>query len=120
MYHQKFQQPRQLNLVGEMCNVLVTINIVVLCHPSDNSLNEMIETLTELSCTVKQMATLKLKELEDRLEKTAKFEQDIHEITKWLSNKQEELSNAGSVRGIPDGIKEQLAHHMVKLMFMLL
>lgn len=66
------------------------------------------------------MSVTKLKELKDRLEKANKFEQDIDDATEWFNNQQDELSSAGSVRGVPDGIKEQLKHHKVKLMIWLL
>ena len=87
---------------------------IILCHPPGNSLNKLIKQLTELSSTVNELSTCKLKELEDRLEKAKKFEQDIHDTTEWFKNQQDTLSNAGSVRGVPDCIKEQIALHKVK------
>ena len=60
------------------------------------------------------MSTVKLRQLENRLEQAEKFEQDFHDAAEWFRVQQEELSNAGSVRGVPDGIKEQIALHMVR------
>ena len=74
----------------------------------------------ELSSTVNEMSASKLKELKDRLEKANKFEQDINDTTEWFKNQQDELINTGSVRGVPDRIKEQLAHHKVKPTILLL
>ena len=88
------------------------------CHPTvptGKSLKELLEQLAQLNSAVKELSSVKLKELEDRLEKAEKFEQDYHDASEWFRAQQEELSNAGSVRGVPDGIKEQLAVHMVML-----
>ena len=88
------------------------------CHPTvptGKSLKELLEQLAQLNSAVKELSSVKLKELEDRLEKAEKFEQDYHDASEWFRAQQEELSNAGSVRGVPDGIKEQLAVHMVVL-----
>lgn len=82
--------------------------------PTGKSLKELLEQLAQLNSAVKELSTVKLKQLEDRLEKAEKFEQDYHDASEWFRVQQEELSNAGSVRGVPDGIKEQLALHMVK------
>lgn len=81
--------------------------------PTGKSLKELLEQLAKLNSAVKEMSSVKLKELEDRLEKAEMFEQDYHDCSEWFRVQQEELSNAGSVRGVPDGIKEQLALHMV-------
>ena len=81
--------------------------------PTGKSLKELLEQLAQLNSAVKELSTVKLKQLEDRLEKAEKFEQDYHDASEWFRAQQEELSNAGSVRGVPDGIKEQLALHMV-------
>ena len=83
-------------------------------------MNKLIKQLVELSSTVNEMSATKLKELEDRLEKANKFEQDIDDTTEWFKNQLDELINAGSVRGVPDGIKEQLTLHKVKPMILLL
>lgn len=83
--------------------------------PTGKSLKELLEQLAQLNSAVKELSSVKLKELEDRLEKAEKFEQDYHDASDWFRAQQEELSNAGSVRGVPDGIKEQLAVHMVTL-----
>ncbi|XP_065889965.1 microtubule-actin cross-linking factor 1-like isoform X3 [Dysidea avara] len=79
--------------------------------PTGKSLKELLEQLAELNSTVKELSTVKLKMLEDRLEKARKFEEDYHDVSEWFRTQQEELSNVGSVRGVPEGIKEQLALH---------
>lgn len=76
-------------------------------------MKELLEQLARLNSAVKELSTVKLKQLEDRLEKAEKFEDDYHDANEWFRVQQEELSNTGSVRGVPDGIKEQLAVHMV-------
>ena len=68
---------------------------------------------------MKELSTVKLKALEDRLEKAQKFEDDYHDASEWFRVQQDKLSDAGSVRGVPDGIKEQLALHMVEQMITL-
>ena len=83
--------------------------------PTSKSLKELLEQLAQLNSAVKELSSVKLKQLEDRLEKAEIFEQDYHDASEWYRVQQEELSNAGSVRGTPDGIKEQLAVHMVRL-----
>lgn len=66
--------------------------------------------MATLNSAVKKLSSVKLKELEDRLEKAEKFEHDYYD---WFRVQQEELFNAGSVRGMPDSIKEQPAAHMI-------
>ena len=88
-------------------------------HPpvqSDNSLDEPLKQLAELNSTVKELSAVMLKMLEDRLEKAKKFDDDYHDVSEWFRAQQEELSNVGSVRGVPEGIKEQLALHQVTLL----
>lgn len=86
--------------------------------PTGKSLKELLEQLADLNSAVKELSTVKLKELEERLERAEKFEEDYHDCNEWFRVQQEELSNAGSVRGVPDGIKEQLAVHMVTTLMM--
>ena len=81
--------------------------------PTGKSLKELLEQLAELNYAVKELSTVKLKELEDRLEKAEKFEQDYQDCSEWFRVQQDELSNAGSVRGVPNGIREQIALHTV-------
>jgi len=87
--------------------------------PTGKSLKELLEQLAELNSAVKELSTVKLKALEDRLEKAQKFEDDYHDASEWFRVQQDKLSDAGSVRGVPDGIKEQLALHMVEQMITL-
>lgn len=82
-------------------------------------MKELIEQLIESSSVLKEASIIKLRELEKRTEKAQKFEQDIHTIIEGFNHQQDELENSGSVRGVPDGIKEQLEHHMVKLIITL-
>ena len=84
--------------------------------PTGKSLKELLEQLAELNSTVKELSTVKLKMLEDRLEMARKFEEDYHDVSEWFRTQQEELSNIGSVRGVPEGIKEQLALHQVTVL----
>ena len=78
-------------------------------------LKELLEQLAELNCSVNKLSLMKLKMLEDRLEKAKKFEEDYHDVNEWFRAQQEELSNVGSVRGVPEGIKEQIALHQLTL-----
>jgi len=84
--------------------------------PTGKSLKQLLEQLAELNSAVKELSTVKLKMLEDRLEKAKKFDDDYHDVSEWFRAQQEELSNVGSVRGVPEGIKKQLALHQVILL----
>ena len=80
-------------------------------HPpeqTDKSLEELLKQLTKLNSTVKQLSTENLTNIQDRLEKARKFEEDYHDVSKWFRTQQEEMSNIG-----PEGIKNQLALHQV-------
>jgi len=83
---------------------------------SDKSLDEPLKQLAKLNSTVKQLSMTNLNNMQDRLEKAKKFEEDYHDVSEWFRAQQEELSNVGSVRGVPEGIKEQLALHQVKIL----
>ena len=83
---------------------------------SDQSLEDLLKHLMKLNSVVKQLSTTNHRIMQNRLEKVKKFEEDYHDVSKWFRAQQEELSNVGSVRGVPEGIKEQLALHQVTLL----
>ena len=83
---------------------------------SDQSLEDLLKHLMKLNSVVKQLSTSNCRIMQNRLEKVKKFEEDYHDVSEWFRAQQEELSNVGSVRGVPEGIKEQLALHQVTLL----
>ena len=76
--------------------------------PSGAEMHELLTSLEKSNGETKELLDFWRNFLNASLETAKKFDNDHGDLSDWLREKEELLSNADTVRGVPEGVEEQI------------